>query len=77
MVENISKEVALKKLKLSEVIIEVKSLTQIICQLLIKLCTLDAFTIEVNEKIKGLEAEIKLSTKAAITEPNAFLKHIH
>lgn len=68
---------AMNKVKLSEVITKVKSITQIICQLLVKLCTLDTFILEFNEKIKGLEVEIKLSTQVAITEPIAFLKHIN
>lgn len=77
LVERISIEVALNKVKLSEVITEVKSITQIIFQFLIKLCTSDTFNVEVSEKIKGLEVEIKLSTQVAITEPTTFLKHIN
>lgn len=52
LAEKISQEVAINKVKLSKVITNIQSITQIIIQMLVKLCTVENFTAEISEKIK-------------------------
>lgn len=76
LAKRISQEVVINKVKLSEVITKIQGITQLICQILFKLCTVETFTIKINDKIKQLDNEIKASAQAALTEPQAFSKHI-